>query len=35
MIPRTATIIEPGDGQTLAMIGDLYTFLATSEDTDG
>jgi quercetin dioxygenase-like cupin family protein len=34
-VPHTATIMKSGEGQTLAVVGDLYTFLATGEDTDG
>lgn len=32
---RTATIRTPGVGKSLAVVGDIYRFLATSEDTDG
>ena len=32
---RTATIRTPDVGQTLAVVGDIYRFLATGEDTDG
>lgn len=35
MMPRPAVIKTPGEGQILAVVGDLYTFLATGEDTDG
>lgn len=35
MIPRTATITKADENQTIAVVGDLYTFLATGEDTDG
>ncbi|BAU65872.1 cupin 2 domain-containing protein [Stanieria sp. NIES-3757] len=30
-----ATLVEPGKGATYLALGDLYTFLATGEDTDG
>ena len=32
---RTATIRTPDVGQTVAVVGDIYRFLATGEDTDG
>jgi quercetin dioxygenase-like cupin family protein len=35
VIPRSAKVMEPGTSQTVALVGDLYTFLATGEDTDG
>jgi quercetin dioxygenase-like cupin family protein len=35
MIPRPAVIKTSGEGQILAVVGDLYTFLVTGEDTDG
>jgi quercetin dioxygenase-like cupin family protein len=28
-------IRSPGEGRTIAVVGDVYRFLATSEDTDG
>jgi quercetin dioxygenase-like cupin family protein len=28
-------INKPGEGRTVAVVGDVYRFLATSEDTDG
>ena len=30
-----ATIRKPAEGRTIAMVGDLYRFLATGEDTNG
>src|SRR5262245_29821823 len=30
-----ALIRKPSDGRTIAVVGDVYRFLATSEDTDG
>ena len=32
---RTATIRTPDVGQSLAVVGDIYRFLATGKDTDG
>ena len=32
---RTETVRTPNDGQLLAVVGDIYRFLATGEDTDG
>ncbi len=29
------TIRQPGEGRTIAVVGDVYRFLATGEDTDG
>ena len=29
------TIRKPGEGRTIAVVGDVYRFLATGEDTDG
>ena len=29
------TLREPTEGRTIAVVGDVYRFLATSEDTDG
>ena len=29
------TIKQPGEGRTIAVVGDVYRFLATGEDTDG
>ncbi len=29
------TLVQPGKGSTYLVLGDLYTFLATGEDTDG
>src|SRR4029450_8194289 len=31
----TPTIRTPGEGRTIAVVGDVYRFLATGEDTDG
>jgi quercetin dioxygenase-like cupin family protein len=30
---RTVRVVRPGEGQTLAVVGDLYTVLAAGEDT--
>jgi mannose-6-phosphate isomerase-like protein (cupin superfamily) len=30
-----ATMRQPGEGRTIAVVGDVYRFLATGEDTDG
>jgi mannose-6-phosphate isomerase-like protein (cupin superfamily) len=30
-----AVIRNPGEGRTVALVGDVYCFLATGEDTDG
>ncbi len=30
-----AVIRNPGEGRTIAVVGDVYCFLATGEDTDG
>lgn len=30
-----ATLVQPGKGATYLALGDLYTFLATGQDTDG
>jgi quercetin dioxygenase-like cupin family protein len=32
---RNAVIRKPGEGRTIAVVGDVYRFLATGEDTDG
>lgn len=32
---RSETVRTPEDGQSLAVVGDIYRFLATGEDTDG
>src|ERR1700683_83277 len=29
------TVRTPGEGRTIAVVGDVYRFLATSEDTNG
>jgi hypothetical protein len=29
------TVLQPGDGRSVWVVGDLYTFLATGEDTNG
>jgi len=33
--PRSATIRKPDEGQRIGIVGDVYRFLATGEDTDG
>jgi hypothetical protein len=30
-----ATIRKPGEGRTIAVVGDVYRFLATGEETNG
>src|SRR5258707_6570596 len=30
-----AVIKQPGEGRTIAVVGDVYRFLATGEDTNG
>ncbi len=35
MTLRPATIMKADTGQTVSVVGDLYTFLASGEDTDG
>jgi quercetin dioxygenase-like cupin family protein len=32
---RQATISKPGDGRTIAVVGDVYRFLATGDQTQG
>jgi len=32
---RQPTLCSPGKGRTVAVVGDVYRFLATGEDTDG
>ena len=32
---NTPTIRKPNEGRTIAVVGDVYRFLATSEDTNG
>src|SRR6202008_4432655 len=32
---RPPTLRGPGQGRTVAVVGDIYRFLATGEDTDG
>lgn len=34
-IERQLTIKQPGEGRTIAVVGDVYRFLATGEDTNG
>jgi quercetin dioxygenase-like cupin family protein len=34
-LPPVLTVKQPGEGQAVAAVGDLYTFLAVGEDTDG
>ena len=33
--PRLAVTRQPGDGRTIAVVGDVYRFLATGADTNG
>jgi quercetin dioxygenase-like cupin family protein len=33
--PSTPVIRKPAQGRTVAVVGDMYRFLATGEDTDG
>ena len=33
--PATPVIRKPAQGRTVAVVGDMYRFLATGEDTDG
>ncbi len=32
---NTPTIRKPNEGRTIAVVGDVYRFMATSEDTNG
>jgi quercetin dioxygenase-like cupin family protein len=32
---RTVTLKSPSEGRTIAVVGDVYRFLATGEETDG
>ena len=32
---NTSTIRKPNEGRTIAVVGDVYRFMATSEDTNG
>lgn len=32
---REPTLRQPGDGRTVGVVGDVYRFLATAEETDG
>ena len=34
-ISHRATVNMPGQGRTIAVVGDVYRFLATGEDTNG
>ena len=34
-MPSRAVIRQPGEGRTIAVVGDLYRFLAVGEDTNG
>jgi len=34
-IHRPATLTTPGQGRTIAVVGDVYRFLATGDDTNG
>ncbi len=33
--PHQPTIHTPSQGRTIAVVGDVYRFLATGEDTNG
>lgn len=33
--PRGALVRKPGQGRTVAVVGDVYRFLATGDETDG
>ena len=35
MIPMSPTIRTPAEGRTVAVVGDVYRFLATGKDTNG
>ena len=34
-MPYQPTITKPGEGRTIAVVGDVYRFLATGDDTNG
>src|SRR3954447_22390193 len=34
-MPSRAVVRQPGEGRTIAVVGDVYRFLATGEDTNG
>jgi quercetin dioxygenase-like cupin family protein len=34
-MPHPPTLCKPNEGRTIAVVGDLYRFLATGEETDG
>jgi quercetin dioxygenase-like cupin family protein len=34
-VTHRPTLRKPGEGRTVAVVGDVYRFLATGEDTDG
>ena len=34
-MPHPPTLRKPSEGRTIAVVGDVYRFLATGEDTDG
>jgi quercetin dioxygenase-like cupin family protein len=34
-VTNQPTLRKPGDGRTIAVVGDVYRFLATGEDTNG
>ncbi len=34
-VTRQPTLRKPGEGRTIAVVGDVYRFLATGEDTNG
>src|SRR3984893_11714001 len=35
MVSHKLTVRTPGEGHTVAVVGDVYRFLATGEDTNG
>src|SRR5947208_11613163 len=35
MTPQTPTLKKPTEGRTIAVVGDVYRFLATGDDTNG
>jgi len=35
MMPHPPTVRTPGEGKTIAVVGDVYRFLATGDETDG
>ena len=34
-MPQTITVKRPGEGRTLTVVGDVYRFLATGDETNG